>query len=97
MIRMGLPDPPSGGPGINTKTKPMQNNPGGEFNKQNFGGALYLANQVKTIAGTGRTRAAAGSKSPSRPGETQFALPIRLKAANRGNVRRARTLNVSSV
>jgi uncharacterized coiled-coil protein SlyX len=58
-----------------------------EFNKQNFGGALYLANQAKTIAGAGRTRAAAGSRSPTRAGETQFAVPIRIKASNRGNVR----------
>ena len=58
-----------------------------EFDKQNFGGALYLANQAKSIAETGRTRAAAGSRGAARQGETQFALPIRLKVANRGNVR----------
>lgn len=58
-----------------------------EFNKQNFGGALYLANQAKSIAGTGRARAAAASRSASRPGETQFAVPIRLKVTSRGNVR----------
>ena len=58
-----------------------------EFDKQNFGGALYLANQAKTIAGTGRARAAAGNRGASRPGETQFALPIRLKVMSRGNVR----------
>jgi hypothetical protein len=58
-----------------------------EFNKQNFGGALYLANQAKTFAGTGRARAAAGNRGAARQGETQFALPIRLKVASRGNVR----------
>jgi SH3 domain-containing protein len=58
-----------------------------EFGKQNFGGALYLANQAKAIATTGRARATAGSRGPSRAGETQFALPIRIKVANRGNVR----------
>jgi len=58
-----------------------------EFNKQNFGGALYLANQAKATAGDGRARAAAASRGPSRPGETQFAMPIRIKASNRGNVR----------
>jgi uncharacterized coiled-coil protein SlyX len=58
-----------------------------EFNKQNFGGALYLASQAKTIAGTGRARAAAGNRGVSRPGETQFAVPIRLKVVSRGNVR----------
>jgi len=58
-----------------------------EFGKQNFGGALYLANQAKAIATTGRARAAAGSRGPLRAGETQFALPVRIKVANRGNVR----------
>lgn len=57
-----------------------------EFGKQNFGGALYLANQAKTIATAGRARAAAGSPQ-TRPGETQFATPIRIKASGRGNVR----------
>jgi uncharacterized coiled-coil protein SlyX len=58
-----------------------------EFQKQNFGGALYLANQAKTIAGTGRARAAAGSRGAPRQGETPFALPVRLKVVSRGNVR----------
>jgi SH3 domain-containing protein len=60
----------------------------GEFNKQNFGGALYLAQQAKTIAAAGRSRLAGGNRAGSaRPGETPFALPIRLKVESRGNVR----------
>jgi Bacterial SH3 domain len=58
-----------------------------EFEKQNFGGALYLANLAKTIAASGRTRATAGNRGASRPGETPFAVPIRLRVASRGNVR----------
>jgi hypothetical protein len=59
-----------------------------EFNKQNFGGALYLAQQAKNIAAAGRARLAGGTRAGSaRPGETAFALPIRLKVASRGNVR----------
>ena len=59
-----------------------------EFNKQNFGGALYLANQAKAIVGTGRTRLAGGNRAGgTRPGETPFALPIRVKVESRGNVR----------
>jgi hypothetical protein len=65
----------------------LQQQSNSEFNKQNFGGALYLANQAKAIAASGRTRAAAGSRVASRAGETPFALPIRIKVANRGNVR----------
>jgi len=65
----------------------LQQQSNSEFGKQNFGGALYLANQAKALATAGRARAAAGSRGPSRPGETQFATPIRIKATNRGNVR----------
>ena len=58
-----------------------------EFDKQNYGGALYLANQAKTLAGAARGRLSAGERGAQRPGETAFALPIRLVAAGRGNVR----------
>ena len=58
-----------------------------EFDKGNYGGALYLANQAKMLAGTARGRLSAGERGAQRPGETTFALPIRLVAAGRGNVR----------
>ena len=60
-----------------------------EFDSENYGGALYLANQAKTLAGAARGRLSAGARGAQRPGETPFALPIRLKAAGRGNVRAA--------
>jgi uncharacterized coiled-coil protein SlyX len=58
-----------------------------EFDKENYGGALYLANQTKKLAGAARGRLSAGERGAQRPGETAFALPIRLVAAGRGNVR----------
>jgi hypothetical protein len=58
-----------------------------EFDKDNYGGALYLANQAKTLAGPARGRLSAGERGAQRAGETAFALPIRLVAASRGNVR----------
>jgi uncharacterized coiled-coil protein SlyX len=58
-----------------------------EFNKQNYGGALYLANQAKAAAVAGRTRLVGGNRGATRPGEALFVLPVRLKVANRGNVR----------
>jgi uncharacterized coiled-coil protein SlyX len=58
-----------------------------EFNKQNYGGALYLAGQAKAIAGGSRGRMSGGSNGSSRAGETPFALPIRVKTTGRGNVR----------
>ena len=56
-----------------------------EFVKQNYGGALYLADQAKTTAQTARARLS-GARS-TRQGETQFAVPVRFKVASRGNVR----------
>ena len=57
-----------------------------EFNKQNYGGALYLADQAKSAAAAARQRLAGGARN-LRQGETPFAVPVRLKVANRGNVR----------
>ena len=58
-----------------------------EFNKQNFGGALYLATQAKLLANAARARLSSGDRETAREGETVFAIPIRLKATTRGNVR----------
>jgi hypothetical protein len=58
-----------------------------EFGKENYGGALYLANQAKTMAAAGRGRLAGGERLPERPGETAFGLPIPLKTVSGGNVR----------
>jgi uncharacterized protein YgiM (DUF1202 family) len=58
-----------------------------EFGKENYGGALYLANQAKTLAAAGRGRLSGGERMPERPGETAFGLPIQLKAVSGGNVR----------
>lgn len=57
-----------------------------EFNKSNFGGAFYLASQAKAQAAAARTRLG-DNRGPARPGETQFAVPVRIKVVNRGNVR----------
>lgn len=57
-----------------------------EFEKGNFGGALYLATQARVIAGQGTDRF---GRTPEtlRPGETQFQVPLRLRTATRANVR----------
>src|SRR5436305_939312 len=49
-----------------------------EFDKQNYGGALYLANQAKTVATSYRGRLGV-NREDARPGETLFAVPIKLK------------------
>ena len=58
-----------------------------EFNKQNYGGALYLAGQAKAIAGGSRGRSAGGGSGASRASEIPFAIPLRLRSTGRGNVR----------
>ena len=58
-----------------------------EFNKQNYGGALYLANQAKSVAGTSRERVASDVRGSLRAGEVLFALPLRLATVSRSNVR----------
>ncbi|HJQ12240.1 MAG TPA: SH3 domain-containing protein [Gemmatimonadaceae bacterium] len=57
-----------------------------EFDKQNYAGALYLANQAKTVASSYRGRLGM-NRGEARPGETLFAVPIKLKASTKGNVR----------
>jgi uncharacterized protein YgiM (DUF1202 family) len=58
-----------------------------EFDKQNYGGALYLANQAKTLASSYRGRLSLENREGARPGETPFAVPIKLQMTTRGNVR----------
>ncbi|MGB5081351.1 MAG: SH3 domain-containing protein [Burkholderiales bacterium] len=56
-----------------------------EFKRQNFGGALYLANQAK--AAVRAHRLAGGKLGNMRPGERSFALPVKLRTSARANVR----------
>jgi len=58
-----------------------------EFNKSNYGGSLYLANQAKIAAGAGHGRLAASNGATLRQGEVLLAVPVRLKTVNTGNVR----------
>ncbi len=54
-----------------------------EFQRKNFGGALYLANQAKTAA---RLRGGSGVEQ-ARQGEVVFAAPVSLRASMQANVR----------
>ncbi len=58
-----------------------------EFDKSNYGGALYLATQAKALAMDAQGRLASGPKGSPRPGEVVFALPLRLEALGKSNVR----------
>jgi hypothetical protein len=60
----------------------------GEFSRDNFGGALYLATQAKSVVAGGQARLASGAERGSpRAGEVLFALPLRLRTQGRANVR----------
>lgn len=59
----------------------------GEFNDENYGGALYLANQAKTAAKAAESRVASAQSLAPRPGEVAFAIPVPLKLVSRANVR----------
>jgi hypothetical protein len=57
------------------------------FDEQNYGGALYLANQAKNLAGTGQARLTSSGRGALGSGEVLFALPLRLQTQVRANVR----------
>jgi uncharacterized coiled-coil protein SlyX len=57
------------------------------FAKQNYGGALYLATQAKSLAGASRSRLGGPDRPPLRPGEVAFAVPVRLQATVRSRLR----------
>jgi hypothetical protein len=57
-----------------------------EFDRQNYGGALYLANQAKAQASVGRSRVS-GDASSLRPGETMFTVPLSLRTVGRCKIR----------
>jgi uncharacterized coiled-coil protein SlyX len=76
----------NGGPDV-TQAGALLQQSSAEFAKQNYGGALYLANQAKGVAGAGRSRLGGVDRPALRQGETPFAVPLRLKAIARGKVR----------
>ena len=63
-----------------------------EFSAENYGGALYLATQARTLVRGGQTRLSASGGESLRVGETLFAIPVPLQTARRANVRSGPTL-----
>jgi hypothetical protein len=55
-----------------------------EFNKPNYGGALYLADQARRVAAAAEAREVGGQR---RSGEVPFELPVPLLVMTRSNVR----------
>jgi hypothetical protein len=61
-----------------------------EFKRSNFGGALFLAVQAKAMA---RLHGLGGAVGKLRPGEVTFAVPVKLRASSRANVRAGPGIN----
>jgi uncharacterized coiled-coil protein SlyX len=58
-----------------------------EFEKSNYGGALYLANQAKSAALSARGQLAEVEIGPLKPFERSLALPLELQTTTGTNVR----------
>ena len=58
-----------------------------EFDTDNYGGALYLATQVRTLVRGGQARLRGAGAGEVRSGETLFAVPVPLLTTGRSNVR----------
>lgn len=58
-----------------------------EFKRENYGGALYLANQAKSAATTARGQLARAEQGSPRSGERPLALPLHLETTSGANVR----------
>ena len=56
-----------------------------EFDEQNYGGALYLANEAKNAAAAARSQIA--EQVSARPSERSFAVPLPLQTTSSANVR----------
>jgi uncharacterized coiled-coil protein SlyX len=61
-----------------------------EFQRNNFGGALYLANQARSAA---RLRGFGAGVDHLRPGEVAFGGPVKLRARTNANVRAGPGMN----
>jgi hypothetical protein len=58
-----------------------------ELAQQNYGGAVYLADQAQRTAAAAQTRFAAAEESAPRDGEQPFTLPLHLQTTANANVR----------
>jgi len=64
-----------------------------EFEEGNYGGALYLTGQAKSLIEGALARSMYQEKSPTVEGEVPFLLPLTLKLLNKSNVRKGPGLN----
>lgn len=70
-----------------TRTEALLREATDAFNQQNYGGALWLANQAKNRAVVGRGRLEGVAPLEMLKGEQTFAIPIRFETTVRSNLR----------
>jgi hypothetical protein len=58
-----------------------------ELKKENYGGALYLAIQAKSIINEGQERSTGRKKTPMMAGEVLFATPVPLRLVSSSKIR----------
>jgi hypothetical protein len=58
-----------------------------EFAAENYGGAVYLATQARSLAGAGQALLRSMGTEALRSGETRFAKPVPMRTTGRSNVR----------
>lgn len=80
-----LPD--SAAPGATADIRRLTQLSSAEFEKTNYGGALYLANQAKSAAMNARGQLAEVETGQPRPSERSLALPLQLETTTGTNVR----------
>ena len=80
-----LPD--SAAPRATAEIRQLTQQSSVEFEKSNFGGALYLANQAKSAAMSARGQLAEAQEGSLRPDERSLALPLQLETTTGANVR----------
>jgi hypothetical protein len=79
--------PPLAPAHVATEVKELIEHAKAELAQQNYGGAVYLADQAKRAAAATQTRFASAEESAPRAGEQPFTLPLHLQTTANANVR----------
>lgn len=64
-----------------------------EFQKENYGGAIYLTSQAKSLVKGEEARRTSRENMPKIAGEVLFSLPLPLRVLSKGNIREGPGLN----
>jgi hypothetical protein len=73
-------------PGL-VQTESLLNSSNQELKKENYGGALYLAAQAKTLIKEQQERLKGQEENSKLEGEVPFAIPLQLRVVNAANLR----------